>query len=422
MDGERTNLNPSGSTARTLELALEGRELDVPQIASLFSSPIGDLPAIVACADTLRRQQVGDVVTYVVNRNINFTNVCIKRCGFCAFSRTSHSREGYFLPIDEIIRRAREARDFGATEVCIQAGLPPGLDGGFYVRLCKAVKDAVPDLHLHAFSPEEVLYGCQQSGWSVLDHLRRLQDAGVGSLPGTSAEILDDEVREILSPGRITPADWIKVISTAHRLGIPTTSTIMYGHVETGRHCAEHLTLLRDLQKSTGGFTEFVPLSFVHREAPIWLEGRVPNVRPGASGPEVLKMHAIARIVLGKMIPNVQVSWVKEGLKLAQLCLAAGANDFGGTLMNESISTAAGAEFGQRLSPRAMRGCIREAGRVPCERSTTYKQLRQFDAEADTLEPLDLVAENDINRFGSYHALTQATAFRYSVRNRVEGR
>jgi len=371
-------------------------------------------------ADYLRRESVGEVVTYVVNRNINFTNVCIKRCGFCAFSRTYRSSEGYYLDDEEIVRRAREAQHFGASEVCVQAGLPPDIRGDLYIRLCRTLKEALPEIHIHAFSPEEILYGSRQSRMSIREYLRELKDAGIGSLPGTSAEILDDEVRNLISPGRISTAQWVEIITTAHGFGIPTTSTIMYGHVETERHRARHLLLLRDLQRQSRGFTEFVPLGFVHSEAPVYTDGLVKGVRTGPTGMEVLKMHAVARLVLNRDIPNLQVSWVKEGLKLSQACLAAGANDLGGTLMNESISTSAGARHGQLVRPRDLRLLIRGAGRVPAERSTLYKLMRRFEGEeSGEKEPLDQLPEDGVERFGSYQQLIHLDQFRFSARTGV---
>jgi 7,8-didemethyl-8-hydroxy-5-deazariboflavin synthase CofH subunit len=409
----------SPTTARALERSLEGNDLVEEQIVNLFSVTGTDFFALVMAADFLRHETVGGEVTYVVNRNINFTNVCVKHCSFCAFSRTYRSNEGYYLPMEEIVRRAREAQEYGATEICIQAGLPPDMEGDFYIRLCTAVKEALPDLHIHAFSPEEILYGSQRSGMSITDYLRELKDAGIGSLPGTSAEILDDDIRRRISPGRISTAQWIEVITTAHALGIPTTSTIMYGHVETERHSARHLLLLRDLQRRSGGFTEFVPLSFVHTEAPLYTDSRVKGVRAGATGMEVLKMHAIARLVLNRDIPNLQVSWVKEGLKLSQACLAAGANDLGGTLINESISTSAGAPHGQLFRPCDLRHCIRAAGRIPAERSTLYKIVRRFDGpDSGAEEPLDQLTEEQTQRFGSYHQLIRLDQFRFREKAR----
>ena len=400
--------------ARALDKALQGEDISVDEATTLFEARGLEINAIVLAADELRRRSVGDVVTYVINRNINFTNVCIKHCGFCAFSRDHREEEAYLLPVEEVVRRAREAWDLGATEVCIQAGLPPKMDGHYYVDLTRAIKKELPDIHIHAFSPEEVLYGSVRARCSVEDYLRALKQAGVDSLPGTSAEILDDELRHRISPGRITTAQWIEVITTAHRLGIPTTSTIMYGHVETSRHKAAHVVLLRDLQRQTGGFTEFVPLSFISEEAPMYKKGLVPGVRPGATGPEVVKMYAVSRIVLNNWIKNIQASWVKEGPKLAQLCLNAGCNDFMGTLINESISTAAGAAYGQRLKPREMRHLIRDIGRIPAERTTTYDIRRSFGPEEDDcFDPLDLVDEDSEEGFGSYDQLARSPNFRF---------
>jgi len=312
-----------------LSRALDGHDISVSDGVKLFDCTGLEMNLLVAVADELRRKTVGDAVTYVVNRNINFTNVCIKRCGFCAFSRGYREDEGYFLPIGEVVRRAKEARELGATEVCIQAGLPPKMDGDLYFDICKAIKKEVPDIHIHGFSPEEVIYGAARSNRTVRDFLVGLKEAGVGSLPGTSAEILDDEVRDAISPGRISTKQWIEVITTAHRLGIPTTSTIMYGHIETSSHRAAHLGLIREIQKQTHGITEFVPLSFVYWEAPMYRKNLVKGVRKGASGADVVKMYAVSRLMLNNHIKNIQVSWVKESLKFSQYCLNAGANDFG---------------------------------------------------------------------------------------------
>lgn len=406
----------TSKTAAILERSLTGQDLSEDEATSLFSATGTDFWAVLSAADTLRHQRVGEEVRYVVNRNINFTNVCVKRCSFCAFSRTYRSDEGYYLPTEEILRRAREAYEYGATEICIQAGLPPDMEGDLYIRLCRAVKEAIPELHIHAFSPEEILYATQCSGMSFREYLSELKSAGIGSLPGTSAEILDQEVRDRIAPGRITTNQWIEVIQTAHSLGIPTTSTIMYGHLETTRHCARHLLLLRDLQRQSGGFTEFVPLSFVHTDAPMFTDGLIKDVRTGASGMEVLRMHAISRLVLNQDIPNIQVSWVKEGLKLSQACLAAGANDMGGTLINESISTSAGATHGQLVRPADLRHAIRDAGRIPVERSTLYKELHRFDNEkVAKLNPLDRLSDEEARRFGSYEQLTQMDRFRFQA-------
>jgi FO synthase subunit 2 len=397
-----------------LDRALEGREVSVADGLVLAEVRGRELGALVAVADELRARQVGDVVTYVINRNINFTNVCIKHCTFCAFSRDHREEQGYLLPVAEVVRRAREASALGATEVCVQAGLPPKLDGRFYITLCRALHEALPDLHIHAFSPEEVLYGVTRSGLSVTEYLTELRAAGLGTLPGTSAEILDDRVRDVISRGRISTAQWLEVITTAHRLGIRTTATMMYGHVETPAHWVRHLALLRDVQKDTGGFTEFVPLSLIHQEAPMYRRRLVPGVRPGASGTEVVRVHALARLMLGDTLRNIQCSWVKEGPRLAQVLLLAGANDLGGTLMNESISTSAGAVHGQLVPPAELRRLARDAGRIPAQRSTTYGILRlHADEREDPPSPLDAIGDVEA-RFGSYQQLTASPEFRYA--------
>ena len=400
--------------AQALGRALAGQDISVNEGVALLGATGRELLALISAADELRRRQVGERVTYVVNRNINFTNVCIKRCGFCAFSRDYQAEEGYFLPLSEVVRRAKEAWEFGATEVCIQAGLPPHMQGDLYIRICEAVKAEVPEIHIHGFSPEEVLYGALRSRCSVKKYLQALQAAGVGSLPGTAAEILDQGLRDRVSRGRISARRWIEVITTAHELGIPTTCTMMYGYLETPEQVARHLALLRDIQRSTGGFTEFVPLSFVHTEAPMVKHGLVAGVRPGPSGLEVLRVHAVARLMLGNWIPNLQVAWVKEGPRLGQIILSAGANDLGGTLINESISTAAGAQNGQLMRPAEFRRLIRAAGRIPAERSTTYQIRRVFDRPSqDPSEALDQLDGAGAERFGCYAQLTRMERFRY---------
>jgi FO synthase subunit 2 len=401
------------AVARVLDDALAGQDISVEDSFTLFDTAGLEFSALGMVADELRRRTVGDLVTYVVNRNVNFTNVCIKRCGFCAFSRDFREEEGYFLPVNEIVRRAKEAWDYGATEVCIQAGLPPQMEGDLYIRLCKAIKEDLPDMHIHGFSPEEVLYGSVRSRCTIREYLEGLRDAGVGSLPGTSAEILDQELRDLISPGRITVKQWVEVITTAHELGIPTTSTVMFGHVETNEHVASHIALLRDIQKQTGGFTEFVPLSFVNSEAPMFLKGLINDVRSGPTGMDVIKVHAIARIMLNNWIPNIQASWVKEGSRMSQLLLTAGVNDLGGTLINESISTSAGAQHGQLMRPSEFRQIIRQAGRVPSERYTDYRLKRVFNDTDVELDPLDLVGENVEDIFGSYNRLVKMDAYRF---------
>jgi 7,8-didemethyl-8-hydroxy-5-deazariboflavin synthase CofH subunit len=400
--------------AHILDKALEGYDISAEEAVALFETSGLELSALVMTADELRRRRVGDIVTYVVNRNINFTNVCIKRCGFCAFSRGYREEEGYLLPVGEIVRRAKEAWELGATEVCIQAGLPPQMEGDLYIRLCEAVKAEVPGIHIHGFSPEEVLYGAIRSRATIRDYVKELKEAGVGSLPGTAAEILDQEVRDKISPGRINVQQWIEVITTAHELGIPTTSTIMYGHVETNAHKARHIALIRDIQKATGGITEFVPLSFVYTEAPMYKRGLVEGIRSGPTGVEVMKLHAISRVMLNNWIPNLQVSWVKEGPRFGQVLLMAGVNDMGGTLINESISTSAGAQYGQLVRPAEFRQLIRDAGRVPAERHTTYKLKHVFDNPAeDPVDPLDQINDHPEERFGSYFQLIKMDDFRF---------
>jgi FO synthase subunit 2 len=395
---------------------LDGGEPSVDDALLLCAVNGRALHALLAVADELRRRQAGDEVAYVVNRNVNFTNVCVKACRFCAFSRTQRSDEGYFLDVEEIVRRAVEARDVGATEVCIQAGLAPGLDGRFYVELVRAIKRAAPELHLHAFSPEEVKYGAELRGQSIAEFLAELRDAGLGSLPGTSAEVLDDELRHRIAPGRITTAEWIDVISSAHRLGLPTTSTLMYGHVESDAQRMRHLDTLRTIQRETHGFTEFVPLSFVHQEAPMHVKQYLPDLRPGPTGNEVARLYALARLMLGPSLKNIQVSWVKEGIRMGQWMLSCGANDLGGTLINESISTAAGAAHGQFQSPAELRRIIREAGRVPVQRDTRYRKLRTFGATAapDDDTALDRVVDSEAT-FGSYAQLTHDARFRFKL-------
>ena len=403
----------SPEVAAVLDHALSGGDISAEDAVILFDSSGADYNAMVMVADELRRRTVGDLVTYVVNRNINFTNVCIKRCGFCAFSRDFREEEGYLLPVDEIVRRAKEAWDYGATEVCIQAGLPPQMEGDMYIRLCEAIKSELPDIHIHGFSPEEVLYGSVRSRCTIREYLEGLKAAGVGSLPGTSAEVLDQSLRDRISPGRINVEQWTEVITTAHELGIPTTSTVMFGHVETTEQLARHMALLREIQQRTGGITEFVPLSFVHTEAPMFLRNMLDDVRPGPTGMDVVKVHAIARIMLNNWIPNVQASWVKEGSRMSQLLLTAGVNDLGGTLINESISTAAGAQHGQLMRPSEFRQLVRQAGRIPAERYTTYGIRRVFSDSDEGLDPLDLVGENVEEVFGSYKRLVKLDTYRF---------
>ncbi len=392
-----------------LNRALSEKEISADEGLVLYGADGPDFHLVGMVADELRKRRAGNTVTYVVNRNINFTNVCIKQCGFCAFSRDFREEEGYLLPVEEVVRRAKEAHALGATEVCIQAGLPPDMEADTYEKICRAIKRDIPDMHIHGFSPEEILYGATRSGVPVGEYLGRLKEAGVDTLPGTSAEILDQKIRDKISPGRISAVDWIDVIKTAHKMGIRTTSTMMFGHVESLHDRTRHIAVLRDIQKETGGFTEFVPLNFIFDEAPMYKHRLHDGIMRGAGAKDVMLTHAIARIMLNN-IENIQMSWVKEGQRMSQILLMWGANDFGGTLINESISTAAGAGHGQLLQPKQIRRLAREMGRTPAQRDTQYRLLRTFEQEpAD--EGLDAVS--DAGRFGSYFELIKIKKFRY---------
>ena len=398
--------------SESLNLAIDEKDISVDQAIGLFETSGIEMNLLTSVGDELRRRACGNVVTYVINRNVNFTNVCIKRCGFCAFSRDFRQEEGYFLPIKEVVRRAVEAHRLGATEICIQAGLAPNMEGSLYPDICKAIKRELPDIHIHGFSPEEVLYGARMSNNSVRDFLVWLKESGVGSLPGTSAEILDQEVRDLISPGRISVNDWIDVIKTAHSLDIPTTSTIMYGHIESNFHKANHIDILRKIQKETGGFTEFVPLSFVYQEAPMHSSSNLKNMREaGAGATDIVKMYSVSRLMLHNYMKNIQVSWVKEGAKMSQYLLCAGANDFGGTLINESISTSAGSIHGQIMRPREIRAQIQGLGRIPAQRNTLYGIIQQNSGTEENCQTeLDQVNAND---FGSYSELIKLDKYRY---------
>ena len=356
-----------------LERARAGELLEEAEIVRLFRARGEEFTAVCATADALRREQCGDEVTFVVNRNINYTNVCYFKCQFCAFSKgkLSENLRGrpYDLDEDEIGRRTREAWDRGATEVCMQGGIHPEYTGQTYLDILATVQDAAPGMHIHAFSPLEVWQGAQTLGLALEDYLRRLRDAGLGTLPGTAAEVLDDEVRAVLCPDKIDTAQWLEVMETAHRVGFRTTATLMYGHVDRLEHWARHLIRVRDLQRRTGGFTEFVPLPFVPMEAPIYLKGRA---RRGPTFREAVLVHAVARLALHPHLTSIQASWVKMGHAGVQACLNAGCNDLGGTLMNETITRAAGASHGQETGPAEMERMIEALGRTPRQRTTVY--------------------------------------------------
>lgn len=404
--------NIDSEVSEILNNSLSNKEISTTDTIKLFNVNGLELSLLNLIANELRKRQNGNIVTYVINRNINFTNVCIKQCGFCAFSRDFRTEEGYLLPIEEIVTRAKEAWNYGATEVCIQAGLPPNMDGHLYIDICKAIKKELPDIHIHAFSPEEILYGSKMTNSSILEYLKMLKEAGIGSLPGTSAEILVKEVRDKISPGRISVEDWINVIKTAHKLGISTTSTIMYGHIETVKDIVKHLDILRNIQKETKGFTEFVPLSFVHGESPMYNRNLIKNMRPGAEGVEILRMHAISRIFFNSQINNIQVSWVKEGQKLSQIILETGANDFGGSLINESISTSAGSQYGQLMRPKDIRKIISSIGRTPAQRTSNYKIIKEYENN-DEIEYESDLDKIDPSIFGSYKELITINKYRY---------
>ena len=373
------------SQVMTIVAGIErGDNLTEARIASLFTARSADFTWLADRADALRESAVGDAVSFAVVRNINYTNVCLYKCGFCAFSKgkTHEALRGapYILDRPELQRRVREAWDRGATEVCMQGGIHPSFSGQTYLDILRAAKDAVPAMHVHAFSPLEVWHGAHTLGISLREYLQELKNAGLGSMPGTAAEILDDEIRRQIAPDKVTTDQWIEVVRTAHDVSLRTTSTIMFGHVEGYVHWARHLLRLRSLQQETGGFTEFVPLPFVHMEAPLYLRGKS---RKGPTLREAILMHAVARLVLHPVIPNIQASWTKLGPTWAQRCLSSGANDMGGTLMNESISRAAGASHGQELAPQQMEELIRGIGRKPVQRTTLYQPVdaeRQWQA------------------------------------------
>jgi FO synthase len=357
---------------RALRNASEGRDVSDDDALALFRAEGEALEALCRVADDLRRDAVGDHITYVVNRNVNFTNVCYVGCRFCAFAQREVDPESYTLTLSEVADRAEEAREWGATEICMQGGIHPDLPGTFYFDLLDAVKARTPELHVHAFSPMEVLNGATRLGVSFGEFLSECKRHGLGTIPGTAAEILDDDVRWLLTKGKLPADTWEEIVRTAHGLGIRSSSTIMYGHVDAPPHWVAHIRRIGRIQQDTGGFTEFVPLSFIHQNAPIFLAGKA---RPGPSFDDNRRMHAVARILLRGLIDNVQVSWVKLGEAACQTILQGGANDFGGTLMEETISRMAGAEWGIRMEPRQFRAAIRAIGRTPVERTTTYEHV-----------------------------------------------
>jgi FO synthase len=360
------------SIERVLETQ-NGGDLSLDESYTLAKAEGDDLLGLLVAANLLRAELAGNIVTYVVNRNINFTNICFIGCKFCAFSRGPREADTYFLSLDQVAQKAVEALQIGATEVCIQGGLPRDLPKFYYRDILRVVKGAVPGMHIHAFSPMEIVYGVELTGMPLAHYLAMLRENGLDTMPGTAAEVLDDEVRHVVSANKLSTAQWVDVIRTAHRCGIRTTSTLMYGHAETPAHWVRQLRLLREIQSETGGFTEFVPLGFVHHNTLLFQQGLA---RTGPTLAEHLKVHALARLLLAGSINNIQVSWVKLNRRLSQLCLHAGANDYGGTLMEENISREAGATAGQYTSPKDFQAMILEIGRIPAERNTTYSRIQ----------------------------------------------
>jgi 7,8-didemethyl-8-hydroxy-5-deazariboflavin synthase CofH subunit len=355
-----------------IEKALRGTDITVEEGERLLRAEGMELCALVYAADEMRYRRVGDVVTYVVNRNINFTNVCVGDCKFCAFKRGRGESDAYTLTLEQISEKAKEALDFGATEICMQGGLNPELKLENYVAMLKAIRGVSPDIHIHAFSPAELNFIARQSGLPLREVIETLLDAGLNSVPGTAAEILSDRVRKIICPSKISSIEWRATVELCHRLGLPTTATMMYGHVETPRERAEHMALVREIQRETRGFTEFVLLPFMHENTPLQREGILCN---GPSCADNIRVHAVARLMLAGYIDNIQTSWVKLGPKVAQAMLNAGANDLGGTLLEENISRAAGARM-QMMTPRELERLIKEIGRIARQRTTIYSTLQ----------------------------------------------
>lgn len=368
---ERLDIDPQ--IEEILEKSLKTR-ISSEEAVKLIQTTESEFHALILTADLLREKIIGDRVTYIQNWNINFTNLCTGECGFCAFRRNKEDEGAYFLNVDEVVERARSAWDNGAKEVCIQGGLHPDVDAYFYQELIQKLREELPDIYIHAFSPMEILYGAEQADMSIKDELKMLKEAGLDSLPGNAAEILNDDIRHVICPTKMNTAKWIEIVETAHQTGIPTTCTMMYGHIEEPHHRVEHMEILREIQEKTGGFTEFVPLTFMHWQTPLYKKG---ISRAGSTGLEDLKVYAVARLMFGDILRNIQVSWVKLGFKFSQVCLTAGANDLGGTLGEENISKSAGSEHGVQTTPENFKRVIRDMGRVPAERDTLYRHIRE---------------------------------------------
>ena len=383
---EQLNHAVSSDVRHLLDGALAGDELSPQDAERLLTVEGLDFHALIAAADLARKQDCGDDVSYVVCRNINFTNICYVGCSFCGFARHKDDPvDAYDRSHEEILEKCQNAIERGATEVCIQGGIHPNKTHEDYRDILLAIKAVYPDLHIHAYSPEEIDFGHRKSGMKLEEYLQWLIDAGLGTMPGTAAEILDDEIRNILAPNKLMTDRWVEIVTAAHKLGLRSTSTLMYGHIEKPRHIAAHLELLREIQKETLGFTEFVPLGFIHERNLLY---NLLGARPGPSMHEDIRMIAVSRLYLRPWITNIQISWVKMGHKLGQMALCAGANDFGGTLMEESISRESGSEFGENTPPEEFRRLIREVGRIPVERTTLYDIVQRFEDPA--LDPVSL--------------------------------
>lgn len=364
-------LNISPQVEEILEKSLK-MGISKEEALKLMETTGRELQALIIAADMRRQELVGNTVTYIRNWNINFTNICTGTCGFCAFKKTPGEEGAYFLSMDEVVHRAKKAWDQGAVEVCIQGGLHRDIDAYFYQEMLHKIREELPDIYIHAFSPMEVYHGAKNAGISIKEELKMFKEAGLNSIPGNAAEILNDDVRKVLCPSKMSTAEWIDIVETAHKTGIPTTCTMMYGHVEELKHRVEHLDILRSIQERTGGFTEFVPLTFMHALTPIYRKG---ISSPGSTGIDDLKVYAVSRLMFGDLLRNIQVSWVKLGFKFAQYCLMAGANDMGGTLGEENISKSAGAKYGVYTAPEDFQRVIRNLGRTPAERNTLYTDV-----------------------------------------------
>ena len=365
------DLNIDPEIQNILEKSIKKR-ISTEDAEKLMKTKDKELQALLVTADLLREKLAGNNITFIQNWNINFTDICTGNCGFCAFKKNPGQEGAYFLDIDEIVKRTKNAVNEGAVEVCIQGGLHPYIDAYFYEKILLKVKEEVPHVHIHAFSPMEIFYGSSKANLSIKETLKMLKDAGLGSMPGTAAEILNDDIRNVICSGKLKTDQWIEVVETAHKTGIPTTCTMMYGHIDEIKHRVEHLEILRNIQNKTGGFTEFVPLSFMHKNAPIFRQG---ISKAGTTGAEDLKLYAVSRLMFGDLIKNIQVSWVKLGFKFAQICLMAGTNDLGGTLGEENISRSAGAAHGVYTPPSELERVIRDIGRIPAERNTLYTEI-----------------------------------------------